>query len=329
MMRLEAPWALALLALLLPLIWYWVRQRRRPPAVLHADLSGLADVPRTLRVRLRHLPRVLRVLFLVLAVLALARPQYGVRHETISTFGVDIVVVLDRSGSMRALDFEPNRLEAAKQTIENFVAGRPGDRIGLVAFAKESYTACPLTLDHTALSALADDIDFAAEGEDGTSIGLGLASAVNRLRKSDATSRVVILVTDGRNNAGSIAPETAAELAAEFDIRVYTVGVGTRGRVPMPVSDRFGRQQVVQVSVEIDEEALTRIAERTGGRYFRADEREKMEEIFSEIDRMEKTEVTSQVHVAWTDRFEGLLLAAALALLLEVFVARPWLGRLP
>ncbi len=328
MTRLASPWALALLLTLLPLFWAWWRSSCRPPAVLYADLAICDGAPSTWRVRLRHLPRILRVAFLILATLALARPQAGIRSEEITTFGVDIVVVLDRSGSMRALDLTPDRLRVAKRTVREFVLGRKSDRIGLVPFAGEAYTACPLTLDHGALLTQIEDLDFAPREADGTAIGLGLAAAVNRLRISDAKSRVIILVTDGVNNAGPIAPLTAAEMAKDRVIRIYTIGVGTHGMARIPVRDHFGRQRVTTFPVEIDEQMLTRIAEMTGGRYFRADADGKLEEIFKTIDGMEKTEVVSKIHVAWSDRFEGLLLAAGIVFLLEL-LARLLFGRLP
>ncbi|MDH3284787.1 MAG: VWA domain-containing protein, partial [Acidobacteriota bacterium] len=307
MMRLAAPWSLALLVALVPLFLVWWLARRRPAAVRHADLSLLAGAPAGWRVRLRHLPRVLRVAFLVLAAAALARPQAGVRQEEVTTHGVDIVVALDRSGSMRALDLDPDRLTVAKSTIRAFADGRPADRLGLVAFSRDAYTACPLTLDHEALAAILGDIDFAQRDEDGTAIGLGLAAAVNRLRASDAESRVAVLVTDGVNNAGSIAPLTAAELAKQHDIKTYTIGIGTHGYARVPVTGPSGRRRVVPMAVEIDEKTLREIAAATGGRYFRAGATGELEKIFATIDELEKTEIVSTVHVAWSDRFEPLL----------------------
>lgn len=329
MIRLGAPWALALLLALVPLLWLWRRGARRPPALLHGDLALLRAAPDTWRVRLRHLPRALRIAFLVLATLALAGPQAGLRREQVTTRGVDIVIVLDRSTSMRAMDLEPHRLAVAQRIIGAFVDGRPHDRHGLVAFAREAYTACPLTLDHGGFTRILGAVDFAERDEDGTAIGLGLAAAVNRLRASDASSRVVVLVTDGQNNAGEIAPPTAADLAAELGIRVYTIGVGTHGFAPMAFRDQWGRMTVRHVPVEIDEDALRDIAARTEGAYFRADSSGTLEEIFARIDELETSELTSTVHVDWSDRFEGLLLAAGLVFLGEVLVARFLLGRLP
>ncbi len=329
MIRLASPLALLSLLALLPIFRAWWRQSRRPPALLWPDLSLLAAARPGWRSRLVHASRVLRVGFLVLAAIALARPQAGIRGEEVTTHGVDIVVVLDHSGSMRAMDLEPNRLEVARRTIREFTEGRPHDRLGLVVFARDAWTACPLTLDHDALLAILDEVDFARRGEDGTAIGLGLAAAVARLDASPAKSRVAILVTDGVNNAGEIAPETAAELAKSRGIRVYTIGIGTHGFAPMPVPLPGGGTVTRPMPVEIDEDTLRAIARETGGRYFRADRTGKMEEIFRTIDRLEKTEIHTKVYVAWSDRFEPWLLAAGLLFLLEVAVARFTAGRLP
>ncbi len=328
MTRLASPWALLLLLALLPLLWIWWRTRQHPPAVIYSDLGTLGTLPATWRVRLRHLPRILRIAFFILAALALARPQSGIRSEEITTFGVDIVIVLDRSGSMRALDLTPDRFKVAKRTVREFVLSRPSDRMGLIPFAGEAYTASPLTLDHGAVLAQLDSIDFARREEDGTAIGLGLAAAVNRLRVSDAKSRVVILVTDGVNNAGPIAPLTAAELAADRGIRIYTIGVGTHGMARIPREDAFGRQRIVSFPVEIDEDTLKEVARLTEGQYYRADSNESLKEIFATIDSLETTEIVSEIHVAWSDRFEGLLLAAGIAFLLEL-LASFFLRRLP
>ncbi len=329
MTRFAQPWALVALLALLPLFWHWWRRAKRPAALLHADLSLFEDAKPTMRVRLRHLPRALRVLFLVLGVIAIAGPESGVVSEEISTFGVDIVTVLDRSSSMLALDFEPDRITVARHTIRDFAEGRERDRVGLVVFAREAFTACPLTLDRRALLGILAGVEIAGREDDGTAIGLGLASAVNRLKESDAESRVVVLVTDGENNAGEIAPLTAAELANELGIRVYTIGVGSYGYTPFPQRDRFGRLRRQAVRVEIDEDTLKRIAELTGGRYFRAAEQDALAEVFATIDELERSEIRSEVHVDWSARFQPWLLAAGLVFLFELLVARWLVGRLP
>lgn len=328
-MRFAQPWALLLLLGLLPLFWQWWRRSRKPAALLHAELALFEDAKPSLRVRLRHLPRLLRVLFLVLGAIALAGPETGVVSEEVSTFGVDIVMVLDRSSSMRALDFEPDRITVARNTIRDFAEGRERDRVGLIVFAREAFTACPLTLDRRALVDILEGVEIADREDDGTAIGLGLASAVNRLKESDAESRVVVLVTDGENNAGEIAPLTAAELAKELDIRVYTIGVGTYGYTPFPQQDRFGRIRQRALRVEIDEETLEEIAEITGGRYFRAAEKDALSEIFATIDELERSEIRSEVHVDWSARFQPWLLSAGLVFLFELLVLRWVFGRLP
>lgn len=327
--RLANPWALGLLALLLPIFWAWFRAHRRPVTIIHGAFRFFESSPTTWRVRLGRLPRLFRVAFIVLAVLALARPQEEFREEPLTTHGVDIVVVLDRSASMRALDLTPDRITVAKRTIKQFVEGRPHDRLGLVLFATESYSACPLTLDHTALLAMVDDTQTATKSDGLTAIGLGLASAINRLKESDAKSRVVVLLTDGRNNEGQIAPMTAAAIAKDLGMRIYTIGIGTRGSALFPFRDQFGRDRVQRVPVDIDEETLKEIAALTGGKYFRADEDGRLEEIFSTIDALEKSEVESQVYISWSDRFEPFLILAGLIFLIEALLLKPMLRRLP
>lgn len=329
MNRLASPMSLWWIAALIPvtLVWWWAR--RRPAVILYADLSRLDRAPTSWRVRLAWLPRMLRILFVIAAAVALARPQAGTRAEEVTTQGVDIVIVLDRSGSMRALDFEPNRLEAAKRVANEFVRGRQDDRVGLVVFATESYTACPMTVDHSALSEMIDAVDFATGDQAGTAIGLGLASAIDRLTRSNAKSKVVILVTDGVNTAGSIAPATAVELAVERGIKIYSIGVGTRGYALMPVPTRSGRFETITTLVELDEPAMTLWSEATGGRYFRATDDRSLENVFATIDTLETSEITSTRYISWADRFELPLLLACALLGLELLLLRPIFGRIP
>ena len=337
MIRFAQPWAFAALAALPLLLWWWWRSAKRGGGVRYSDLSLARQVRPTWRVHLAWLPRALRVLALMLSVLALARPQAGSEQSEVATEGVDVVLILDRSGSMQAMDFSPHRLGRAKQVMGQFVGGRPNDRVGLVAFAQTSFTACPLTLDHTALLAVLDDMDFAAPDESGTAIGLGLASAINRLIESPAKSRVAVLVTDGVNNAGPIDPLTAADLATQEKIKVYTIGVGTQGYAPVPRYDMRGRiardaqGQILTAAmpVEIDEATLREVASRTGGSYYRATDAGDLERIFAEIDRLEKTEIKSTVWVAWEDRFAWFLIPAAAAFALELLFAVAILRRLP
>jgi Ca-activated chloride channel family protein len=241
------------------------------------------------KVRFTHLTALLRLLALVLVIVALARPQTTSEGENVSTEGIDIVLVTDVSGSMLAEDFRPNRIEAAKAVAADFVDGRPNDRIGLVVFAGESFTQCPITLDHAVVKSLIAEVK-SGQIEDGTAIGMGLATAVSRLKDGKSKSRVIILLTDGVNNRGAIDPLTAAGIASTFGIRVYTVGVGTIGMAPYPVQTPLGTQYS-NVPVEIDEELLKNIAAQTGGKYFRATDNDKLRMIYSEIDRLEKTRI--------------------------------------
>jgi Ca-activated chloride channel family protein len=337
MMRFAEPWAFPLLALVPLLLWWWWYTWRKGGGIRYSDLRLAATAPVTWRVRISWLPRALRILAIALAVIALARPQAGTEKTDVTTEGVDIVLILDRSGSMMAMDFEPNRLGKAKEVMSSFVEGRPHDRMGLVAFAQASFTACPLTLDQSAVLTVLGGMDFAPPAESGTAIGLGLASAVNRLMESPAKSRVAVLVTDGVNNSGAIDPLTAADLAAQEKVTVYTIGVGTEGYAPVPRVDQRGRPMrdprgqllTVAMPVEIDEATLQEIAGKTGGRYYRATNETDLERIFEEIDQLEKTEITSTVWVAWEDRFRWFLLPAAALFALELLLGLLILRRLP
>ncbi len=326
-------WTLAspiwlLLLLLLPYLWLRARRRRRPALVL-PSLAAMGPLPRTWRERFRRAPELLRVGIAVLAVLALARPQQLAAGRPLTTSGIDIVLALDASGSMKAEDFQPrNRLEVAKAAAAEFVDARPDDRIGLVTFAGQAVTQVPLTLDHEALTA---SIDRVAVGSlaDGTAIGTSLATSVNRLRESDARSKVVILLTDGVNNAGEVDPMTAAETARALGVRVYTIGVGTTGEAPYLLDDpRFG-PRYVRVVVRIDEELLRAISERTGGRYFRATDPEALREVYAAIDRLERSELTGRRPVVRIDRYAWLLLPALGLLIAEGALRGTILRRLP
>lgn len=244
----------------------------------------------TWKERLIHLPFVLKLLGLALIIVAIARPQSSSSWQDETTEGIDIIMSLDVSGSMLAEDFKPNRLEASKKVAANFIDNRPTDRIGVVVFAGQSFTQCPLTTDHSVIKNLFEGIQSGVL-EDGTAIGMGLATAVKRLKDSDAKSKVVILLTDGDNNSGSIAPKTAAEIAQKFNIRVYTIGVGTKGSAPFPFTDPFGRKQYQQMDVKINEPLMREIAELTGGQYFRATDNESLEAVYAEIDQLEKSKI--------------------------------------
>jgi Ca-activated chloride channel family protein len=251
-------------------------------------------------------------------IMALARPQSSNSWQNVTTEGIDIVIALDISSSMLAMDFQPNRLEAAKDVATQFISGRPNDKIGLVVFSGESFTQCPLTTDHATVVNLFRNIESGMI-EDGTAIGNGLATAVSRLKESSAISRVVILLTDGENNRGEIAPVTAAELAKTFGIRVYTVGVGTIGTAPYPMQTPFG-VQVRDVEVKIDETTLQKIAETTDGKYFRATNNNKLAEIYQEIDKLEKSKIDVKEFSKKEEQYLKFALAGALLLMLGLFL---------
>lgn len=276
---------------------------------------------------LRHLPMVLRMLALVAVVCVLARPQSTNSYHDEKTEGIDIVMAIDISGSMQALDFKPNRLEAAKDVGIQFISNRPNDNIGLVIFAGESFTQCPLTTDHAALTNLFNDVRMGML-EDGTAIGMGLATSISRIKDSKAKSKVVILLTDGCNNAGEITPIKAAEIAQTFGVRVYTVGVGSIGTAPMPVTTAFGTQYQ-DVEVKIDEELMRQISDMTGGKYFRATNKKSLQTIYEEIDQMEKTILEVREYTKKTEEYLPFAIVAMLLLLLEVVLRNTILRTLP
>jgi Ca-activated chloride channel family protein len=265
---------------------------------------------------------------LVAIVVALARPQTGVTSENILTQGIDIVLAMDVSSSMLAEDLEPNRLEAAKEVAAEFVQGRRNDRVGLVAFAGEAYTQAPLTLDYGVVTGLLGELDVGMI-EDGTAVGMGLATAVKRLQASDAESKVVVLLTDGQNNRGEIGPTTAAQMAQALGIRVYTIGAGTRGTARVPVDDPLRGRRYVNMRVELDEPTLTEMAELTGGRYFRATDRESLQAVYAEIDDLETTEIEVEHFTRFGERFPPLLAGGFFLLLLEIGLGQTVLRKLP
>lgn len=279
-----------LLVLLIPMIlWYILREKKSYADLQFPSLQAFKGIKHAGKIWMRHLLFVLEVLAIVFLVMALARPQSSNNWQTYTSEGIDIVLALDISGSMLARDFTPDRLEAAKEVATKFILERPQDKIGLVIFAGESFTQCPLTTDQAVLVNLLREVQSGMI-EDGTAIGLGLANAVNRLKDSPAKSKVVILLTDGVNNRGAIAPATAAELAKTYGIRVYTIGVGTYGEAPYPVQTPFG-VELRNVPVEIDEEVLQQIATLTDGQYFRATDNNKLKQIYQEIDQLEKSKI--------------------------------------
>ena len=304
------PVYLWLLLILLPLIgWYIWKQKTSSASLTFSAVEGFAKTYRSWRYYLRHLLFALRIAAMAFIILVLARPQSSDKFRNVTTEGIDIVMALDISSSMLARDFHPDRLEASKDVAAEFINGRPDDRIGLVVFSSESFTQCPLTTDHAVLLNLFKGIKCGMI-EDGTAIGQGLANAVNRLKDSKAISRVIILLTDGMNNSGSISPVMAAEIAKTFGIRVYTIGVGTMGEAPYPVQTPFGLQ-FQNMPVEIDEAVLTEIAQMTGGKYYRAVNKQKLKDIYKEIDRMEKTKIEMSEHKRYDEQY---LLFALIAL---------------
>ncbi len=324
-MRFADPWALWLLATL-PLL-AWLRGRVGPaPAVVFPSADLVREAAR--EVAPSHPGRLrgaLRLGALGLLILALARPQQGLGTADVEASGIDIVLAIDVSGSMAALDFQSegkpgSRLDAVKKVVEDFVAGRPNDRLGLVAFAGRPYLVSPLTLDHDWLVRGLERLRIGLV-EDGTAIGSGIASSVNRLRDRRAKSRVVILLTDGVNNSGKVSPLTAADAARALGVRVYTIGAGTRGEAPMPIVDRFGRQRIVMTPVDVDEETLQKVAETTGAKFFRATDTDSLRRIYEEIDQLEKTTETMKHFEEYRELFPWAILGALSLLCLEALRA--------
>jgi len=305
------------LLVLVPLMiaWYWFRRGKSIPDVQVSGTEVFESTPRSIRHYMYHLMLVFRVIALSLLIIALARPQSTTKRQDVSIEGIDIIVGLDISGSMLAQDLKPDRLEAAKNVSQDFFAGRPNDRIGLVVFAGEAFTQCPLTTDHVIIEDMLDDIKSGLI-QDGTAIGDGLATAINRLKESQAISKVVILLTDGQNNAGSIAPLSAAEIAKIYGIRIYTIGVGTIGYAPYPVQTPFGIQYQ-SMEVNIDEDLLKKVANMTEGKYFRATDNTKLKEVYQEIDRLEKSKIDVTEFRKRHEEYRTLALIAFLLLALE------------
>ena len=320
---------LFLLVLLIPyIIWYVMRRQKTEPTLQVSTTRMYMKVSRSWKIYLLHAPFVLRTVAIVMVILILARPQTTDNWQNTEIEGIDIMLALDVSGSMLARDFRPDRLEAAKEVAGSFISDRYGDRIGLVVFAGEAFTQSPLTTDQGTLQTLLGRLRSGVV-EDGTAIGNGLATAINRLRESNAKSKVIILLTDGENNRGEIAPLTAAEIARDQGIRVYTIGVGTHGTAPYPTVDFFGNPTVVQAKVQIDEKILGEIADLTGGRYFRATDNAKLQSIYDEINQLEKSKVEISQYTTYTEEYLRWA-AAALALLLVEFLLRTlWLKSLP
>lgn len=332
--RFESP---AFLLLLIPVALLVVksvvlRHRSLPSAVRFADTSMVSALKPSWRVRYRPLLPALRYLTLALAIVALARPQTGEGREIVRGQGIDIALALDISGSMASLDFEPaNRLEAAKQVITQFVDEREFDRIGLVVFASEAFNQSPLTTDHEVLKRMLDQVELATDLgiQDGTAIGLGIANATNLLATSEAVSKVVILLTDGVNNSGQIDPMTAANAAAALDVKVYTIGAARQGEVPVPMRDIFGMEQIVYQNSVLDEEALQRIADTTGGLYFRAEDTSGLRQIYDQINQLEQSEIEVTNYTQYQE-LAGFLLAPTLGfLVIEMLLRQTFFRKIP
>jgi Ca-activated chloride channel family protein len=323
-----SPELLFLLVLLIPVVvWYVMKHKSSEASIQVSSINGVKSAGSSYKYYLRHILFSFRVIALALLILALARPQSTKSWRDVSTEGIDIVLALDISSSMLARDFNPNRLEASKEIAKDFIQGRPQDRIGLVVFSGESFTQCPLTTDHSVLINLFEDVESGMI-EDGTAIGMGLATSVNRLKDSKAKSKVVILLTDGVNNKGSIAPATAAEIAETFDIRVYTIGVGSQGKAPYPINTPYG-VRYKDMKVEIDEDVLQQIAGQTNGEYFRATDNQKLKSIYTQIDKMEKSKIEVKQYSEKNEEFLNFALVAAILLLIEIVLKSTVLKRIP
>ena len=327
--RFADPFYLLLLGIVPTVIyWYVVRGRRQVGTLKYSSLTLIKRADR--RHSGRHLYALvgLRNLALIALIVAFARPQTGVTAENVTTDGIDIVMALDLSTSMLAEDLEPNRIEAAKQVATDFVRGRRNDRIGLVVFAGNAFTQAPLTLDYRMVSTVLSELETGII-EDGTAIGMGLATAVKRLQDSDASSKVIVLLTDGRNNRGEIDPLTAAQMAQALDIRIYAIGAGTQGVARVPVNDPLFGRRYAQMRVDIDETTLQETAALTGGRYFRATDRESLEQIYAEIDELETTEIEVEQFTRYGELFHIPLLLGLTLLLMEVCLARTVMRKIP
>lgn len=315
-------WAL----LILPVYWgYLVFSiwRKHEPTLLFSDTSIIADLPGNYRSWGVYLIPIFYSAALALLVLSLARPQLKETTVEKNAEGIDIILVMDISTSMRAEDLKPNRFEAARTVAKDFIEQRLSDRIGLVVFARKSFTVCPPTLDYTLLNRLLDDVQMGLI-EDGTAIGMGLATAINRLKDSEAKSKILVLLTDGENNSGEIDPVTAADLAVSFGIKVYTIGAGTRGTAPYPVQDPIFGKRYQNVAVDIDEDMLTQIAGLTGGNYFRATDAEELKAIYEKIDELERTKVEELIYTDYIDLYPRFILPALFILILGLVLDKTY-----
>ena len=330
-MRFQSPWFLLLLAVIPLMGWYGLR-RFACSQIRFSSLYVLRQLKTPKTLLWRKALVFARCAAMALFILALARPQSGIKSSEISTEGVDIMLCLDTSGSMQALDFKEKRLrvprvEVVKRVVNDFIRGRKNDRIGMVVFAQEAFTQCPLTLDYGVLLSFLDKVEIGMAG-DSTAIGSALAVCVKRLKDLQSKSKVIILLTDGRSNTGTITPATAADIAKSFNIKIYTIGVGTEGEAPFLVDSLFGKQYVYQ-KVDLDEDTLKDIANRTGGKYFRATDTEALEHIYQQIDAMEKSAVKIKEYMDYEELFAWLLIPGLALVLLEIVLANTRLRTIP
>jgi Ca-activated chloride channel family protein len=330
MFEFRDPYYLLLLIILPFLIYWYFKGKGRSAHLKYSDVNLVKRLGKSFKQRLQPVLLLLRLLGLTAFILALARPQSSSKEEEVITEGVDIVLAMDVSSSMLAEDFKPNnRLEAAKSVAREFVKSRANDRLGMVVFAGESFTQCPLTLDYGVLLTLLKDIEIADKNWDGTAIGMGIVNAVNRLRDSKAKSKVIILLTDGVNNRGEVDPITAAQIAKAFDIKIYTIGAGKHGSAMYPVNDPFFGKRYVPMQVEIDEEVLRRIATHTNAKYFRATDTKKLKDVYEEIGEMEKTQIEVKEFTRYEELFLWFLTIGLLSLLAETVLNHTYFRRIP
>ena len=333
MIILKDPLILCLIIILVPLVLANYIFRKDRGILRFSSLNYFKRIEQGSSVKYRHILIALRVLIIILLVTALARPQSGKAHSKVTTEGIDIILALDVSGSMLAEDFHlknkrRNRLYVSKEVVKDFIEWRENDRIGMVVFAGQAYTQCPLTLDYDVLLQFLEKVEIGMV-EDGTAIGSAIGVCVNRLKTSKAKSKVVILLTDGRNNAGGIDPLTAAELAKTFGTKIYTVGAGTKGLAPYPTKNLFGLKTYRSIQIDIDEEGLTEIAKITGGKYFRATDTASLKEVYRQIDSLEKTKMEEAKYTEYSELFIYLLIPALGILLFEVVLANTRFRRIP
>ncbi len=316
MFRFAYPWVFTLFIPLFYLLWRDFQKKTPFGSLRFGTLTVLKRMPHRSHHK-RLLPMLFRYIAMALLIIALARPQIGNVTRELTEEGIDIMLALDVSGSMRAVDFEPNRLEAAKKVAAEFVKGRLSDRIGLVVFAGESFLQCPLTVDYNVLTNIIEQMQIIPEEYDGTAIGLAITNSINRLRDSDAKSKVIILLSDGANNSGDIDPLTAAGFAEKYQMKIYTIAMGKSGRVMMPMPNAFtGGTRMVPVDMEIDDQLLSQIAEKTGGKFFKADSEDKLKSIWDEISDMEQTEIKASQYLDWDEHYMRWLWPAMILLAL-------------